>query len=433
MASGIWTNPYKDVSKDSWYYDYISALGKKDVLEESEFFYPSEYAQRKDLVEWLYKLYKCSGGKFSSFKNLPFTDVNFQAVNKEAISWAYENGITEGVSESEFLPFGTVTREQFATFVIRYADKFKVNLKVLEEAIPFKDFGVVSKYARSYIVACQMADILNGYENNCMRPEKGITRAEAVTVICNMVKNSESKTEGEKLLTGNDDYKNVYSQFEMFFEPEVFAGDVVSLDYFDDCAIVGDSISVTLMQYCNKTKALGNTTFLCAGSLSQTNALWEVSGKSVHPEYKGRKTKIEDAVADSGAKKVYIMLGMNCMSGRVDAALNDLVELTNRILKKSPDVQFIMQSVTPMAETSRIKNDSLNNDVINEYNSKLISLCREKKWYYINVAQYFKGEDGNLIPDYCSDSSNMGIHLKESAGDIWVQCLKKHIPDDFRQ
>ena len=90
--------------------------------------------------------------------------------------------------------------------------------------------------------------------------------------------------------------------------------------WFSDAAFIGDSIMVSLHWYCVNTDQLPGVEWLCSGSLSAHNALWDISDESVHPEYNGVKTKLEDAVADCGAKNVYIMLGTNNISFGVDVA-----------------------------------------------------------------------------------------------------------------
>ena len=86
--------------------------------------------------------------------------------------------------------------------------------------------------------------------------------------------------------------------------------------YFDDAIFIGDSVSLKLNLYVTKSRQsnstlLGKAQFLTAGSMGSGNALQEVSDDSIHPLYNGEKMSLADAVAASGAKKVYSMLGMN--------------------------------------------------------------------------------------------------------------------------
>ena len=58
-------------------------------------------------------------------------------------------------------------------------------------------------------------------------------------------------------------------------------------------------------------------------------------------------------------------------------------------------------------------------------------ICQENRWYYLNVSEKFKGEDGGLIPDYCSDKSSMGMHFTYDGAKVWVDYLLSHIPEDL--
>lgn len=206
----------------------------------------------------------------------------------------------------------------------------------------------------------------------------------------------------------------------------------VSSYYFNDAVFVGDSISVMLNMYNSSAQRLGEAKFLTSESLSATNALWDVSERSVHPRYKGEKTKVEDAIADMGVKKVYIMLGINDISAvGLNGGIKNFEKLCNNILAKSPNVQLYVQSVTPIAETSSVVTASggkINNETVYEYNKLLAELCGRRGWYFINVAEVMFNEKGYLKNEYCSDLKKMGIHFNNSGCKAWVDYLYVHTP-----
>lgn len=204
----------------------------------------------------------------------------------------------------------------------------------------------------------------------------------------------------------------------------------VDKSYFDDVAFVGDSISNYLGYYATANGALGNAQFLTSGSLSATNALWEISDESVHPRYNGVKMLVEDAVAASGAKKLYIMLGMNDLGiNTLDEAEQKYRTLLDKIIAKSPGIQICIESMTPMLRTERALTDQyLNNTNIAAYNERLSKMCQEKGWSFINVASVFYAEDGFLKPEFCSDPTSMGIHPSNAGCDRWIDYLYTHTP-----
>ncbi len=200
----------------------------------------------------------------------------------------------------------------------------------------------------------------------------------------------------------------------------------VDASYFNDAVFIGDSVSMMLDYYNMSTSCFGEATFLTSGSLSAGNALWSLDNpKSVHPSFRGQKVSLADGVAMSGKKKVYIMLGVNEIGWTgPQGSIDSLKAVVDTILAKSPDVRFYMQSVTPLS----FDRGALNMETVNQYNALLSELCKERGWYYLDVASVFKNEKGYLIPEYCSDLNSMGIHFNNEACKIWAEYLYTHAP-----
>ncbi|MBQ8000824.1 MAG: hypothetical protein IJ298_06330 [Ruminococcus sp.] len=204
----------------------------------------------------------------------------------------------------------------------------------------------------------------------------------------------------------------------------------VSADYFDNTAFVGDSVSLKLSYYAAATGALGKAQFFTAGSLGCANALWEVSDESVHPSYQGTKMLVEDCVAASGADTLYIMLGMNDIGlYGIDDTIENYKTLLGKITAKSPQIKIVVQSMTPMTETSTILGDSLNNENIKIYNSCLSQMCSDNGWAFVDVASVMYDAQGvNLNRDFCSDPDGLGVHFTEAGCEKWVEYLSTHTP-----
>ena len=223
-------------------------------------------------------------------------------------------------------------------------------------------------------------------------------------------------------------YDSLYDNYiDIQFEALVPASEAGPVSFFDNAVFIGDSISMTLEAYCGASGALGQAKFLCAGSMSPTNML---TGK-ILPEYpkgSGQKPAIQDSVAATGAKYVYVMLGMDNIAYGIERSTNDYMTILKNILDKNPDVQIIIQSVTPMADKSKSYSEKLNNGKINEFNETMKAYCEENKWYYVNVAEAFRDENGFLKKEYCSDYNSMGMHFTYEGAKVWVNYLLTHIP-----
>ena len=208
----------------------------------------------------------------------------------------------------------------------------------------------------------------------------------------------------------------------------------VDAGWFDDAAFVGDSVSVTLANYNSSYGTLGKAKFFCSVSLSQTNALSYQAGNERLPEYpagSGQHPRIEDGIAASGAKKVYLMLGMNCIASGVDRVSQDLVTLVSKIQEKSPGIAVLIESVTPMTADSPRADAALNNPIIQSYNDKVKQACQDNGWYFINIAEALSDGTGSLNAAYCNDSA-MGIHLNYKGAAAWANYLLTHVPQALK-
>ena len=211
-------------------------------------------------------------------------------------------------------------------------------------------------------------------------------------------------------------------------EPEHIQGQPVDESWFSDAVFVGDSVTLKLSYYCdNNPDALGGAQFFCAGSLGYGNALWDIDDPSaVHPFYKGANHLAEESAELTGAKKVFIMLGMNDIAlYGIDGAISYADELFGRILARTPDVQLYVQSVTPILSGHEI--GDWNNENIREFNSRLSSYCTAHKYTFIDLYSVMADETGYLRSEYCGDPDAQGVHFTDVACMKWIETLKNSV------
>ena len=436
-SSKDWENPYIDVTQDLWSYQYITELNKAGVIPSSEKFQREQEETRGDLVLYLYNM---DTGVFEDrekqepVEQAPnFSDVDKDSPYYEAVCWAYENGLVGGTTDTTFSPDSPVTRQQVCTILARFAQLEKISLIQVVEPDQFKDSLYIQDYARSGVTACQMAGIVKGYENGFFYPENTMTREECAAVVYRVMVASEMQIpEGASLVDLTPGaYDSLYDNYQdITFTALVPESEEGPVSFFDQAVFIGDSISMTLEAYCNASGALGGAQFLCAGSMSPTNML---SGQ-ILPEYpkgSGQKPAIEESVAATGAKVVYVMLGMDNIAYGIEKATGDYLTILNNIQTANPGVQIVVQSVTPMSDASTSYSEKLNNEQINAFNETMKEYCQTNRWYYVDVAEAFRDEEGFLKKEYCSDYSTMGMHFTYDGAKVWVQYLKTHIPQDL--
>ena len=157
------------------------------------------------------------------------------------------------------------------------------------------------------------------------------------------------------------------------------ACDSADWSWFDDSVFIGDSVSYRLQNYVIAQRKsdpgfFGGAQFLTSISLGSGNALWEVSDQSVHPTYQGEKLRLEKSVPLTGAKKVYMMLGMNDIAVYgIDGAVQNYCKLMDLILENAPDMEFYVQSATSICQGR--ERGSLNNENLARYNAALEQMC----------------------------------------------------------
>jgi len=197
--------------------------------------------------------------------------------------------------------------------------------------------------------------------------------------------------------------------------------------WFDDAVMIGDSVSLKLKNHVTKARQtdpgyFGQGQFLTSGSLGSANALWEVSDKSVHPAYQGEKMLLEQSIPLTGAKKVYMMLGINDIAVYgIDGAIENYKTLLDKIETAAPGVEFYIQSATPICEGG--EKGALNNANLEEYNRKLEEMCQARGVRFVDVASVMRDESGYLPRNYCSDPDGMGIHLTDEGCQVWLDFL----------
>ena len=168
---------FTDLNTNRWhhvYTDYVIARGLMNGMSSTQFA-PEANLTRGQLVTTLYRL----AGEPEVTEPATFADVAEGRYFTDAIAWAEDLGIAEGITETEFAPEGAVTREQAVTFLYRYV----VNYLGQEPAKGgdlsiFRDAGKISDYAREAMAWATAEGFLEGYGDSTVGPRNPVTRAQ---------------------------------------------------------------------------------------------------------------------------------------------------------------------------------------------------------------------------------------------------------------
>ena len=172
---------FNDVKESDWFYANVQyVVGNKlmnGVAEDK--FAPNDTLTRAMLVTVLYR----NTGEPAVNKSIPFTDVNMGSWYANAVIWAKQNGIVNGVNETDFAPDANITREQIATIMFRYAQYKGMDAVTLEENLHFTDSSEISEYAVSAMNWAVGTGLMKGKSATTINPKDNATRAEIAAIL----------------------------------------------------------------------------------------------------------------------------------------------------------------------------------------------------------------------------------------------------------
>ena len=169
-------NPFTDVNESDWYAAPVLWAKESGVTggKTETTFAPSEDCTRAQVVTFLWA---ANGKPEPKSMDNPFIDVPDSAWYLKPVLWAVENGITGGISATEFGPDRTCTRAQIVTFLYAAAKKPDIS-----GSSPFTDVDNAAWYVKPVLWAAQN-EVTGGIGNNCFGPEQTCTRAQVVTFL----------------------------------------------------------------------------------------------------------------------------------------------------------------------------------------------------------------------------------------------------------
>ena len=164
---------YKDISVH-WAEDiiqFIDELGLIDGITSTQF-QPNEPMSREMFVTAVARL---------------------AGVESDYVSWAINNGILLGYGNGEYGLTDTVTREQMAVFFLRYFEKMGIDVDDfrITASYTFADDENISDWASGAVYEIQSLGLIKGKGNNIFDPQGTTTRAEAATVLYNLIRDRE--------------------------------------------------------------------------------------------------------------------------------------------------------------------------------------------------------------------------------------------------
>lgn len=182
-----------NVDSSAWYYNEVNKaaeLGLMNGYAETDLFGPNDTITRAQVAQVLFNM---AGGRANS--DLPegsynelygyksFDDVNGKMWYGKAIAWAKAAGIVTGYGDGTFAPENNITREEFATMLARYAQKYgNYTAGSAADFAAYGDASAVDSWAAEYVAWAVKGGYM-GKNTNVLTPLANMTRAEAAAMV----------------------------------------------------------------------------------------------------------------------------------------------------------------------------------------------------------------------------------------------------------
>lgn len=167
---------FQDVGQNDWFADAVKYVSENKLMNgtSTTAFSTNENMSRAMLATVLYRMSGETAEADSSFG-----DVSSSAYYAAAVNWASSKGIVNGKDSGMFSPDLSITREQLAAMLYRYAGEPSVSA----DLSAYTDTVDISPYASKAVEWCVAKGILSGESATRLAPQDTATRAECAAML----------------------------------------------------------------------------------------------------------------------------------------------------------------------------------------------------------------------------------------------------------
>ena len=165
----IETLDFADVPTDAYYYEAVKWAAKKGITGGigNGLFGPNQPCTRAQIVTFLWR----AAGSPEPKSMSSFSDVFTDSYYAKAVAWAVENGITTGTGDGKFSPDATCTRAQSVTFLFRAIGKLVDSKAEFSDVLTDSYYANAVAWAVENGVTNGIGDGLFGPDNSCTRAQ----------------------------------------------------------------------------------------------------------------------------------------------------------------------------------------------------------------------------------------------------------------------
>lgn len=165
-----WVNPFADVADSAYYVDAVEWMLKREVTQGTTetTFSPDLNCTRAQIVTFLWRV----AGSPAPKGTVSFADVSADSYYAKAVAWAEEYGIADGIGGGLFGPDATCTRAQSAVFLYRVAGSPAVNGSAgFSDVAADAYYAQAVAWAKEHGITDGIGGGLFGSANDCTRAQ----------------------------------------------------------------------------------------------------------------------------------------------------------------------------------------------------------------------------------------------------------------------
>ena len=182
--------PFTDVKADAWYYEAVQCVYEKELFAgvTTTTFEPDAPMTRAMLVSVLWRL----EGRPEAPSTNPFSDVQNGKWYTSGVLWAASKEIVSGFPNGTFAPDDSITREQMASLIMRYATYKGIELAQGASLDSFVDADKVQGWSKEAVAWAVAAGIISGNKQGdvyTLAPQASATRAQVASILMRFIEN----------------------------------------------------------------------------------------------------------------------------------------------------------------------------------------------------------------------------------------------------
>lgn len=180
-GNGAAAGSFTDVAANAWYAQAVDFVTRSGLMSGTStgVFRPDNAMTRAMLVTVLWR----ADGQQSVSDASGFTDVASGSWYSSAVTWAVKNGIVNGTSDTTFSPDKSITRQEIAAIIQRYAKYKGADVTQTADLISYTDNASVASWASDAMAWAVKNGVITGATSTTLAPAANATRAQVATML----------------------------------------------------------------------------------------------------------------------------------------------------------------------------------------------------------------------------------------------------------